>query len=63
MGMLGGDENTIRQAANTTRTNIRKNVSDGGTADARNSAMIQTLMGGKPQVNSQQAAMLKRAPA
>jgi hypothetical protein len=63
MGMLGGDENTVRQAANTTRTNIRKNVSDGGTADARNSAMIQTLMGGKPQINSQQAAMLKRAPA
>jgi len=61
--MLGGDQNTVRSPANTTRTNIRKNVSDGGTADARNSALIQTLMGGKPQVNSQQSAMLQRAPA
>ena len=63
MGALGGDENTVRQAANTTRTNIRRNISDGGTADARNSAMIQTLMGGKPQVNGQQAAMLQRGQA
>jgi hypothetical protein len=63
MGMLGGDENTIRQSANTTRTNIRRNVSDGGTADARSNALIQTLMGGKPQVNSQQAAMLQRGQA
>lgn len=61
--MLGGDQNTVRQAANTTRTNIRKNVSGGGTEQARNSALIQTLMGGKPQVNSQQSAMLDRAPA
>jgi len=60
---LGGDQNTVRSPANTTRTNIRRNVSDGGTADARNSALIQTLMGGKPQVNSQQQAMLQRAPA
>lgn len=61
--MLGGDQNTIRSPANTTRTTVRRNVSDGGTADARNSALIQTLMGGKPQVNSQQSAMLNRAPA
>ena len=60
---LGGDQNTIRQSANTTRTNVRRNISDGGTADARNSAMIQTLMGGKPQVNGQQAAMLQRGQA
>ena len=52
--MLGGDENTVRQAANTTRETIRRNVSTGGTDQARNSAMIQTLMGGKPQVNAQQ---------
>jgi hypothetical protein len=52
--MLGGDENTVRQAANTTRETIRKNVSTGGTDQARNSAMIQTLMGGRPQVNAQQ---------
>lgn len=61
--MLGGDENTIRQAANTTRTNIRQNIPTGGTAEARNSAMIQSLMGGRPQVNSQQSAMLQREPA
>jgi hypothetical protein len=60
---LGGDQNTVRQAANTTRTNIRKNVGTGGTEQARSNALIQTLMGGKPQVNSQQAAMLQRAPA
>lgn len=52
--MLGGDQNTIRQSPHTTRENIRRNVSTGGTDQARNSAMIQTLMGGRPQVNSQQ---------
>jgi len=61
--MLGGDQNTVRSPAHTVRENVRRNVSDGGTADARNSALIQTLMGGKPQVNSQQSAMLQRAPA
>jgi hypothetical protein len=63
MGALGGDENTVRQAANTTRTNVRKNIPTGGTEQARSNAMIQTLMGGKPQVNSQQSAMLQRGPA
>jgi hypothetical protein len=53
-GMLGGDENSIRQSPHTTRETIRKNVSGGGTEQARNNALIQTLMGGKPQVNSQQ---------
>ncbi len=61
--MLGGDQNTVRSPAHTTRENIRRNVSDGGTEQARNSALIQTLMGGKSQVNSQQAAMLQRSPA
>jgi len=61
--MLGGDQNTVRSPAVTTRETVRRNISDGGTADARNSALIQTLMGGKPQVNSQQSAMLQRAPA
>jgi hypothetical protein len=60
---LGGDQNTIRSPAHTTRENIRKNVSGGGTEQARSNALIQTLMGGKPQVNSQQSAMLQRAPA
>ena len=54
MGMLGGDQNTVRQAPHTTRETIRKNVSGGGTEQARNNALIQTLMSGKPQVNSQQ---------
>lgn len=54
MGMLGGDQNSIRQSPHTTRETIRKNVSGGGTEQARNNALIQTLMGGKPQINSQQ---------
>jgi len=52
--MLGGDENTIRQSPVTSRETIRRNVSGGGTEQARNNALIQTLMGGNPQVNSQQ---------
>lgn len=60
--MLGGDENTIRQSPHTVRENIRRNVPTGGTEQARTSAMVQTLMGGRPQVNSQQAnAMLQGA--
>ena len=61
--MLGGDQNTVRQSPHTTRETIRKNVGTGGTAEARNSAMIQSLLGGKPQVNGQQAAMMGRSPA
>jgi hypothetical protein len=52
--MLGGDENTVRQSPVTSRETIRKNVSSGGTEAARNNALIQTLMGGQPQINSQQ---------
>jgi hypothetical protein len=52
--MLGGDENTVRQSPVTSRETIRKNVSSGGTEAARSNAMIQTLMGGQPQINSQQ---------
>jgi hypothetical protein len=52
--MLGGDENTVRQSPVTSRETIRKNVSSGGTEAARSNALIQTLMGGQPQVNSQQ---------
>lgn len=62
--MLGGDENTIRQAANTTRTNIRQNISDGGTADARSNALVRDLMAGQSSsTNGQQNAMLRRSPA
>jgi hypothetical protein len=56
--MLGGDENTVRQSPVTTRETIRKNVSSGGTEQARNNAMIQTLMGGSPQINSQQRSSM-----
>jgi hypothetical protein len=56
--MLGGDENTIRQSPVTTRETIRRNVSGGGTEQARNNAMIQTLMGGSPQINSQQRSSM-----
>lgn len=51
---LGGDQNTIRQSPVTTRETVRRNVSGGGTEQARNNALIQTLMGGAPQINSQQ---------
>jgi hypothetical protein len=60
---LNGDENTIRSPSTTTRETIRKNVPSGGTPEARNNALIQTLMGGSPQVNSQQSEMLQRGPA
>jgi hypothetical protein len=61
--MLGGDQNTVRQSPHTTRETIRKNVGTGGTQAARDSVTIQSLMGGKPQVNSQQSAMMQRQPA
>jgi len=61
--MLGGDQNTIRQSPVTSRETIRKNVPTGGTADSRSSILQQTMLGGKPQVNSQQMASMSRAPA
>lgn len=62
-GMLGGDENTIRQSPVTTRETIRRNVPTGGTAESRANAMIQSLMGGKPQLNAQQRAAMERPGA
>jgi hypothetical protein len=61
--MLGGDQNTVRSPAHTVRETVRKNVPTGGTEQARSNALVQTLMGAKPQVNSQQSAMLQRQPA
>ena len=61
--MLGGDQNTIRQSPVTSRETVRKNVPTGGTQDARSSAMIQSLMGGKSQVNGQMASAMTRRPA
>ena len=63
MGMLGGDENTVRQSPVTSRENIRRNVPTGGTQAARSNILQQTLSGGKPQVNGQQAAAMSRSPA
>lgn len=61
--MLGGDQNTVRSPAHTVRENVRRNVSDGGTADARSNALIRDLMSGASSTNSQQQAMSQRAQA
>ena len=61
--MLGGDQNTVRQSPVTSRETVRKNVGTGGTPEARSNVLISALMGGKPQVNSQQMAMMGRRPA
>jgi hypothetical protein len=61
--MLGGDQNTVRSPAHTVRESVRKNVSDGGTADARSNALVRDLMSGSSSTNGQQQAMLQRAPA
>lgn len=61
--MLGGDQNTVRQSANTTRTNIRKNVPTGGTAESRNNALVRDLMSGASSTNGQQQAAMQKAPA
>lgn len=61
--MMGGDENSVRQSPVTSRETVRRNVPTGGTAEARNAATIQSLMGGKSQVNGQMASAMGRAPA
>jgi hypothetical protein len=61
--MLGGDENTIRQSPVTSRETVRRNVPTGGTAEARTNSMVQSLMGGRPQVNGQMASAMGRRPA
>jgi len=61
--MLGGDQNTVRQSPVTSRETVRKNIGTGGTQSARSAILQQTLMGGNPQVNSQQKAMMGRRPA
>jgi len=60
---LGGDQNTVRSPAHTIRENVRRNVSDGGTADARSNALVRDLMSGASSTNGQQQAMLQRAQA
>lgn len=61
-GVLGGDENTVRQSPVTSRETIRRNIPTGGTASAR-SAILQQALSGGGQVNSQQASMMQRPPA
>jgi len=62
--MLGGDQNTVRQSPNTTRTNIRKNISTGGTEQSRSNSLIRDLMAGQSSsTNGQQQAAMERAPA
>jgi hypothetical protein len=62
--MQGGDQNTVRQSPVTSRETVRRNVSTGGTADARSSAMIQALMGGGSSgVTGQTGKAMTRRPA
>jgi len=62
--MLGGDQNTVRQSAVTSRETVRKSVPTGGTPGSRASIMGQVLTGqSKPQVNGAQAASMMRKPA
>ena len=61
--MLGGDQNTIRQSPVTSRETVRKSIPTGGTAEARSNSLIQTLMGGRSQVNGQMANAMGRPPA
>ena len=61
--MLGGDQNTVRSPAHTTRETVRRNVPTGGTAENRNASLIQSLMGSGSQLNGQQRAAMQQAPA
>lgn len=60
---LGGDQNTVGSPAHTTRETVRRNIPTGGTAAARTSATVQSLMGGGSQVNGQMANAMSRGPA
>jgi len=61
--MLGGDQNTVRSPAHTTRETVRRNVPTGGTAENRANSVIQSLMGSGSQLNGQQKAAMQRTPA
>lgn len=61
---LGGDQNTVRSPSHTTRENVRRNVSTGGTAENRANSLIRDLMAGaSSSTNGQQQAAMQRAPA
>jgi hypothetical protein len=55
-----GSSSEARQAPNTTRTNIRKNI-PGATQQGKSAVMQQALVGGKPQQS--EMASLTRASA
>lgn len=62
--MQGGDQNTVHSPAVTSRETVRRNVPTGGTQEARSSAMIQSLLGGKSSgVNGQMKSAMQRRPA
>jgi len=62
--MLGGDQNTIRSPAVTSRETVRKNIPTGGTPAARSNILQQVMTGNsKPQINGQQRAAMVRRPA
>jgi hypothetical protein len=56
-----GSSSEVRQAPNTTRTNIRKNVATGGTQQGKSAVLQQALLGKTPQKS--QADSLTRASA
>jgi hypothetical protein len=61
-GQLGGDQNTIRSPATTTRNVVRTNVPTGGTAGNR-AMMTAQAMTGNRQASPQQTASMGRTPA
>lgn len=62
--MLGGDQNTIRSPAVTSRETVRRNVATGGTAENRSNSLVRDLMAGRASsVNGQTANSMTRRPA
>jgi hypothetical protein len=62
--MMGGESHEASQSPVTSRETVRKNIPTGGTQEARSSAVIQSLMGGKSsQVNGQMASAMGRPKA
>ena len=60
---LGGDQNTVRQPAVTSRETTRRNIPTGGTQASRSNILQQALSGGNSQANGAQKASMSRAPA
>lgn len=58
-----GDPHGATQSPVTRRENVRKNIPTGGTQDSRATILQQALLGGKPQVNGQQASSMTRRQA